>query len=84
VKDESKGTAEFRRGVLAEAEELHYGTQELEHRLRVAQETVANLKIIAEQSVGLDLLGERIASLACALRLLRELEQERTWPKDAA
>jgi len=55
---------------------VEYSTEELRERKALTEAIIANLKIIREQAVGLDELGEKIASLATALRLLRELEQE--------
>jgi predicted transcriptional regulator len=65
---------------------LGHSTSELEHRLQLTQSIISNLKYIRTESAGLDELGEKIASVATALRLLREMEQERNppAPKEAA
>jgi len=68
----------------AEARELGYSTEELERRLRLTERIVANLEIIRAESAGLDELAEKIASVATALKLLREMEQERGVKGDAA
>ena len=68
----------------AEARELSYSATELEHRQQLTQSVVDNLAIIRAESAGLDLLAEKIASIATALRLLREMEQERGLKDDAA
>jgi hypothetical protein len=64
--------SDFYRRPQAEARELSYSTDELVHRVELTQQIVANLKIIREESAGLDELAEKIASTATALRLLRE------------
>jgi hypothetical protein len=56
------------------ARELSFTTAELERRLELTNEIVRNLREIAK--VDLDEIGSRIASLSCAMKLLREFERE--------
>jgi hypothetical protein len=61
--------AEFHRPTLEAARELGLSNEELQHRLELTRQIVANLAIIREESVGLNVIGERVASLATALKL---------------
>jgi predicted transcriptional regulator len=67
--------ADFYRRPQAVAKELSYSTDELERRLQLTQSIISNLKYIRAESVGLDELVEKIASVAAAMRLLREVEE---------
>jgi len=58
-------------------------TAELRERLALTKAIRENLEYIKTESAGLDEPAEKIGSVAAALRLLREMEQERN-PKEAA
>ncbi|MFZ0418426.1 MAG: hypothetical protein WAM04_09980 [Candidatus Sulfotelmatobacter sp.] len=65
---------------------MGHTTPDLEHRLRLVQKIVADLKFIDTEIARLGGLAEKVAGIATALRLLREMERERNppTPKEAA
>jgi hypothetical protein len=55
---------------------MRYSTSELEHRLELTKKIISNLRFIRAESAGLEALEEKIAFIATALRLLKELAKD--------